>query len=826
MSLLKRNLPILFLIVFSLFIFAPVLFFGKAFSGEEDIGFHYAISYYVGKALASDISLMWIPYYFGGVPSSLDQFYGAWYPPALLLFSLFDFFTAHHLLITLATAAGLILSYMFGRAQGWKRSTSLCLALFYFSATTYEWIWVGTNAAHSFALLPGLLLALHVAATRKTYVLPILLGGIALGVGFLAGFMQIVFYDFVIAGLYALYLDWTQYSRETSFLRNFRISYTYSGITIIGLVVGFLQFYPSAAMIDLTIRTSSYAAQHAIMPFPTELIAFVLPPLFSVPFFGGGGAAGFFITTIGLICAFLALRYYRTPAVVFFAGTYALFMAFAWHLPIFGWINEHIPPFSHMGGNFRWTVGAAFPLAFLGAAGLEGLFRDPSRIPQRARKIILAVSIAIPLLAILGSLIISFASRLALETATMERLISWYTNGRTLSFPIEHYLRVLTTTINDFTATFSLSSPNFFFGVVFACMGAVFFYIAFFRTVNTLLLARTAVVLITIITAGTIVLQWDKFVPQSVIVATKSDLITFVKSHEQNPTTYRIFGYLLGDGAYLQLVNQNPPTSDEIMTMSMQAVINNSNMYFDVQRMDGMEPYRTLRHNHILDIVIAYGAGTYAFDDESLALQTSALDQLYNRDVQKKVTIEEKLLDLPKRLPLLSMMNVKYIYSPFKLIDPSLKQVTEVPVGKDFERYKLYMYENTRVLPRIYVAKEAQFPMSEREALLAVAREKDFAKRTWIECAGCESASGNAEITITKYDPGNIEVTVDAQNDTWLIISESNYPGWMATIDGAEIPIYTANYLFQSVRVPKGEHLVIFTYEDIAVQKVRSIFGQ
>ena len=115
--------------------------------------------------------------------------------------------------------------------------------------------------------------------------------------------------------------------------------------------------------------------------------------------------------------------------------------------------------------------------------------------------------------------------------------------------------------------------------------------------------------------------------------------------------------------------------------MHMQALVNNTNLYFGIERMDGMEPYRTLRHNHLLNTVIAYDWAAWAFDDASAELATSPLDQLYNRNVQKKVAIEDKLADLPKRLPLLSMMNVKYIYSPFPLEDVSLKLLAEIPVG-------------------------------------------------------------------------------------------------------------------------------------------------
>ena len=115
--------------------------------------------------------------------------------------------------------------------------------------------------------------------------------------------------------------------------------------------------------------------------------------------------------------------------------------------------------------------------------------------------------------------------------------------------------------------------------------------------------------------------------------------------------------------------------------------------------------------------------------------------------------------------------------------------------------------------------------LGERDAFLSVIRETDFSKRTWIECIDCPGTSGSADVMVKAYDPGHIVVDIKAEDDTWLIVSESTFPGWKATINGVETPIYTANYLFQAIRVPKGEHRVTFTYEDIAVQAVNSFFN-
>ncbi len=104
---------------------------------------------------------------------------------------------------------------------------------------------------------------------------------------------------------------------------------------------------------------------------------------------------------------------------------------------------------------------------------------------------------------------------------------------------------------------------------------------------------------------------------------------------------------------------------------------------------------------------------------------------------------------------------------------------------------------------------------------------KDFSKVALIECGTCvETATSKTNIEIQSYGSGTISFTTNSTREAWVVVSESYFPGWHAYIDDVEVPIYRANYLFQAVQVPPGAHKVRFVYKDIAVEKVRSIFGQ
>ena len=45
------------------------------------------------------------------------------------------------------------------------------------------------------------------------------------------------------------------------------------------------------------------------------------------------------------------------------------------------------------------------------------------------------------------------------------------------------------------------------------------------------------------------------------------------------------------------------------------------------------------------------------------------------------------------------------------------------------------------------------------------------------------------------------------------MLTDTNYPGWRAYLNGRRVPIATANYLFRGVIVPPGKNIVEFAYE-------------
>ncbi len=81
------------------------------------------------------------------------------------------------------------------------------------------------------------------------------------------------------------------------------------------------------------------------------------------------------------------------------------------------------------------------------------------------------------------------------------------------------------------------------------------------------------------------------------------------------------------------------------------------------------------------------------------------------------------------------------------------------------------------------------------------------------------------EVTVTDYRPGEVELRVSTPQAAYLRFAERYDPRWRASIDGAQARVHRADYLFQAVFVPPGDHTITFTYSPSSLYLILQLIG-
>lgn len=157
---------------------------------------------------------------------------------------------------------------------------------------------------------------------------------------------------------------------------------------------------------------------------------------------------------------------------------------------------------------------------------------------------------------------------------------------------------------------------------------------------------------------------------------------------------------------------------------------------------------------------------------------------------------------------LLGLANVKYVISDSPLKDTLSYQ--EVYKGSNI------VYLNRYAKPRSFFVNEVKID----EGLNILNNIKSFSfnalNTAYLEKQlpqQIEKADSTAYSKITKFGIHEIEYDVQASGNNLLVLNEIYYPaGWKAFIDGQETEIFKTNYFQRAVIVPKGKHKLEFKF--------------
>ncbi|HVA23750.1 MAG TPA: YfhO family protein [Chloroflexota bacterium] len=188
-----------------------------------------------------------------------------------------------------------------------------------------------------------------------------------------------------------------------------------------------------------------------------------------------------------------------------------------------------------------------------------------------------------------------------------------------------------------------------------------------------------------------------------------------------------------------------------------------------------------------------------------------------------------------------------HAYSPLVAPGPEMKRVYQRDVK---------IYRNPAALGPAFLAHDAQFANDAGQAATAMASGLDPPSRAvleanprpplsrsllgritgklrrmlpaqspafnvpdaWLEPQPAQPGDAPDKVTVDDFRPEHITVRTTSARAGFLVLTQSYYPGWEATVDGVPAHLMAADLLFQAVHVPAGQHTVQFTFKPRSVQ--------
>ncbi len=77
---------------------------------------------------------------------------------------------------------------------------------------------------------------------------------------------------------------------------------------------------------------------------------------------------------------------------------------------------------------------------------------------------------------------------------------------------------------------------------------------------------------------------------------------------------------------------------------------------------------------------------------------------------------------------------------------------------------------------------------------------------------GDSAQGGPGSLTMLRDEPDLVTIQAVLTAPAYLVLMDTLYPGWEATVDGRPVPILRANYAFRALALEAGEHRIVFRY--------------
>jgi hypothetical protein len=168
----------------------------------------------------------------------------------------------------------------------------------------------------------------------------------------------------------------------------------------------------------------------------------------------------------------------------------------------------------------------------------------------------------------------------------------------------------------------------------------------------------------------------------------------------------------------------------------------------------------------------------------------------------------------------LALANARYLVSGRSIQAPFLEEAFR---GRTRGGNPAAVYENALVLPRTFLVGAArQVPMP--DGAIEAMQQSGFDPRLEVllyrepPLEGADSLGPAGSARITRYDPDEVVVEVDAERPGYLVLTDNFYPDWTADVDGGPTPVLRAYHTFRAVPVVAGRHIVTFRFRPVSLK--------
>lgn len=723
------------------------------------------------NALSQGTVPLWNPYIYSGAPFMASFDTSVWYPFSLVA-SLLPAVEGWNFLVIIQPIVSVIFMYLFLKSIKFRPSIAAYGALAYGFCGWMVVYWQEILVLeHSFLWLPLALYASNRLWVRKGDVMGFLLLVMGLAFSVLGGFFQMSVY------VYAVVIVWNIF-RFISLLRKKsarRSAYIIVLAILCSVLIVCIQLIPSIQAYILSPRGTgdgSFVFRDDLLSW-SHLITLFAPDYWGNPatynYFGRGGfyfEKIIFIGIIPLLFTVYGMLHAKQKIAVFWTvlGLVSFSMGFA--LPT-SWLPYYLNiPILSSSYPTRIFAVSAFSFIILSCYGLEMFLRDP----ERKKAVMILAGFSVILVASWAVVISAWCIHSGTPLCIGQTYLTWGRIGTMLSI----------TKDAGFYATVSLR--NLIVPSLFLASGWILLILPGISRKLVLVSVYGLTIISSIYFATKYVYFGERrFVyPDLPVITELTDLAGY----------NRVWGY---GRAFIE---KNLP------------------QYFHWFSTDGYGNLSSGRYAQLLSTITNGGklGGPIRRSDTDL-YETSEWDPFGSVN--------------PYRLRMMSLFGIKYV---LEAKTGELKDRITTDIRFPREQFKLVweneswrIWEYADALPRAMFATRyvvhndpqqlvdtlydpsvdlADTVILERNPVLPLLTKVDTSVST-----------GSAQIT--SYGMNSVSISTTSSSDGFVVLSDTYYPGWIATVDGKPAEIYRADFTIRAVPVPKGTHTVIFTYKPV-----------